>query len=103
MMLPGRILILLSTPDDNEVTLEERYANDLWLLGFYKDKLFDPGWSGELDAVGLEYIKSQLNKSLVEALLGVSSFGQKTIRKSYRSRSYVCRLRKAEVGFRFTR
>jgi len=45
------------------VTLEERYANDLWLLGFYKDKLFDPGWPGELDAVGLEYIKSKLNKS----------------------------------------
>ena len=62
-MLPGRILILLSMPDDNEVTLEERYANALWLLAFYKDRLLEPEWAGELDAVELEYIKSQLKKS----------------------------------------
>lgn len=63
MTLPGRILILPSTPDDDEVTLKERYANDPWLLGFYKDKLLELGWAGELDAVELEYVKSQLNKS----------------------------------------
>jgi hypothetical protein len=62
-MLPGRILILLSTPDGTEVTLEERYANDQWLLGFCKDKLLEPGWAGELDSVELEHIKSHLKQS----------------------------------------
>lgn len=63
MTLPGRILILLSTPDDNEVTLEERYANAPWLLASYKDRLLESEWAGELDAVELEYIKSRLKQS----------------------------------------
>ena len=46
-----------------EMTLEERYADDLWLLGFYKKKLLIPGWAGELDTVELVYIKSQLKQS----------------------------------------
>jgi len=45
------------------MTLEERYADDLWLLRFYKKKLIVPGWAGELDAVELVYIKSQLRQS----------------------------------------
>ncbi len=45
------------------MTLEERYADDLWLLGFYKKRLIVPGWAGELDAVELVYIKSQLKQS----------------------------------------
>lgn len=63
MTLLGPILILLSTLDDNEVTLEERHANDPWLLGICKDKLLEPGWPGELDAVEFEYIKSHLKQS----------------------------------------
>lgn len=63
MTLPGRILILLSTPDDNEVTLEERYANAPWLLRIYKERLLEPGWAGELNAVELEHMKSELKKS----------------------------------------
>jgi hypothetical protein len=45
------------------VTLEKRYANGPWLLGFYKGKFLEPEWAGELDAVELPYIKSQLKKS----------------------------------------
>jgi len=62
-MLPGRILILLSTGEGNEMTLEERYANDPWLLDLYREKLLEPGWAGELDTVGLQYIKSSLKQS----------------------------------------
>lgn len=50
-------------PDDNEVTLEERHADDPWLLELFKEKLLEPGWAGELDAVEFEYIKSQLKQS----------------------------------------
>ena len=49
--------------DYNEMTLEERYANDPWQLELYKEKLLEPGWAGDLDAVELEYIKSQLKQS----------------------------------------
>ena len=45
------------------MTLEERYANDPWLLKLYKEKLLEPGWAGELDSVELEYIKSHLKQS----------------------------------------
>lgn len=45
-MPPGRILSLLSTEGDSEMTLEERYANDAYLLELYKEKLLEPGWAG---------------------------------------------------------
>ena len=45
------------------MTLEERYANDPWTLEFYKEKLLEPGWAGDLDSVELEYIKSNLKQS----------------------------------------
>jgi hypothetical protein len=45
------------------MTLEERYANNPWLLELYKEKLLEPGWPGELDAVEFEYIKSHLRQS----------------------------------------
>jgi hypothetical protein len=45
------------------MSLEERYANDPQLLEFYKQKLLEPGWAGELDPDELAYIKSQLRRS----------------------------------------
>lgn len=45
------------------MTLEERYADDPILLNFYRRKLLQPGWAGELDTVELAYIKSQLKQS----------------------------------------
>jgi hypothetical protein len=45
------------------MTLEKRYTGDPKLLEFYKKKLLQPGWGGELDAVELAYIKSQLKRS----------------------------------------
>jgi hypothetical protein len=48
---------------DTEVTLEERYAGDPELLKFYKKKLLEPGWAGELKPYELAYIKSQLRLS----------------------------------------
>ena len=45
------------------MTLEERYANDPWLLEYYREGLLEPGWAGELDDVELQYIKSELSKS----------------------------------------
>ncbi len=54
---------MLSTETDDQMTLEERYANDPWLLEFYKENLLEPGWAGELDSVELEYIKSPLKQS----------------------------------------
>ena len=45
------------------MTLEERYAGDSRLLDFYKRKLLEPGWAGELDYVELAYIKSELRQS----------------------------------------
>ncbi len=46
----------------NSMTLEERYANDPECLKFYKEKLLEPGWAGEIDDVELQYIKSELRK-----------------------------------------
>ena len=48
---------------DTEVTLEERYAADPELLRFYRKKLLEPGWTGELIPYELAYIKSQLRVS----------------------------------------
>ena len=45
------------------MTLEQRYIGDPELLEFYKKKLLQPGWAGELDAVELAYMKSQLKRS----------------------------------------
>ena len=45
------------------MTLEERYANDPWLLELHKEKLLEPGWAGDLDDVELEYIRSRLKQS----------------------------------------
>ena len=45
------------------MTLEERYANDPWQLEMYKEGLLEPGWGGDLDAVELEYVASELSKS----------------------------------------
>ena len=47
----------------SQMTLEERHANNPWLLNFYKEGLLEPGWAGELDDVELQYIKSELRKS----------------------------------------
>jgi len=44
-------------------TLEERYADDPGFLEFYREKLLEPGWAGDLDDVELQYIKSELRKS----------------------------------------
>jgi hypothetical protein len=54
---------VLSMVGDSQMILEERYANDPWLLECYKVNLLDPGWAGELDDVELEYIKSNLKQS----------------------------------------
>lgn len=45
------------------MTLEERYADDIRLLEFYKTKLLEPGWAGDLDKVELTYIKASLRES----------------------------------------
>lgn len=63
LILLGQILSLLSTGKDNEMTLEERYANDPVMLEFYKENLIEPGWAGELDGVELDYVKTQLKQS----------------------------------------
>ena len=42
---------------------EERYATDAGLLDFYKRKLLEPGWAGELSPDEFAYIKSQLRQS----------------------------------------
>jgi len=45
------------------MSLQERYANDPQLLAFYKRRLLEPGWAGELSPDELAYIKSELRKS----------------------------------------
>ena len=54
---------MLSTVRISKVTLEERYADDPDLLSFYRKKLLEPGWAGELDSIELAYIKSELRWS----------------------------------------
>ena len=62
-MKPGQIHILLSTGRISKMTLEERYADDPDLLSFYRKKLLEPGWAGELDSVEMAYIRSELRLS----------------------------------------
>jgi hypothetical protein len=45
------------------MTLEEQYTDDPRLFGFYRRKLLEPGWAGELSPDELAYIKSQLRQS----------------------------------------
>ena len=61
--LLGPIPSWLSMGRNIEVTLEEIYAGDPELLKFYKKKLLEPGWAGELKPCELAYIKSQLKLS----------------------------------------
>jgi len=44
------------------MTLEKRYTDDPEFLEFYKEKLLEPGWAGDLDHVELQYIKSRLRE-----------------------------------------
>jgi hypothetical protein len=58
------------------MTIEERYADDPDLLTFYRKKLLEPGWAGELDTVEMAYIKSELRRSsLAQEKMGLPSFG----------------------------
>ena len=63
MSLRGGIPNALSTVTDNQMTLEERYANDPWLLEYYRKNLLELGWAGDLDDVELKHVKSELIKS----------------------------------------
>ncbi len=45
------------------MSLEERYARDPELLAFYRKRLLEPGWAGELDPDELAYVKSELRQS----------------------------------------
>jgi len=45
------------------MSLQGRYANDPQLLAFYKRRLLEPGWAGELSSDELAHIKSELRKS----------------------------------------
>ena len=43
--------------------LEERYNDDTKHLEFYRVKVVEPGWAGELSPSEFAYIKSQLRQS----------------------------------------
>ena len=45
------------------MTLEERYKSDAKLLAFYRRKLIEPGWAGELSPDEFAYVKCQLRQS----------------------------------------
>lgn len=45
------------------MSLDERYASDSLLLEFYKIKLLQPGWAGELNPDEFACVKSELRKS----------------------------------------
>jgi len=45
------------------MSIEECYAQDPFLLEFYKMKLLQPGWAGELIPDEFTYIKAQLRQS----------------------------------------
>ena len=45
------------------MSLEKPYASDSQLLEFYKIRLLEPGWAGELSPDELAYNKSKLRKS----------------------------------------
>jgi hypothetical protein len=46
-----------------KVSLQERYVNTPELLDFYKKKLIQPGWAGELSPDEFAYVKCQLRQS----------------------------------------
>ena len=45
------------------MSLEDRYASDSRFLEFYRKRLLEPGWAGDLSPDELAYIKSELRKS----------------------------------------
>ena len=45
------------------MSLEERYARDPQLLAFYRERLLEPGWAGDLRPDELAYVKSELRQS----------------------------------------
>jgi len=45
------------------MSLEERYADAPNFLEFYRKKLLQPGWAGELSPDEFAYVKSQLRQS----------------------------------------
>ncbi|MFH1483111.1 MAG: hypothetical protein ABIG98_02480 [Chloroflexota bacterium] len=45
------------------MSLEERYARDPQLLAFYRKRLLEPGWVGNVSPDELAYIKTQLRQS----------------------------------------
>ncbi len=45
------------------MSLQERYVNTPELLDFYKKKLIQPGWAGELSPDEFAYVKYQLRQS----------------------------------------
>lgn len=47
----------------SSMSLKSKYASEPELLSFYRKKLLDPGWAGELSPDELAHIKSQLKQS----------------------------------------
>ena len=45
------------------MSLEEKYARDPQLLAFYRKRLLEPGWAGDLGPDELAHIKSELRQS----------------------------------------
>jgi len=43
-------------------TLEERYRDDPELLEWYKRKLLEPGWAGDLDGAEYRYVRKCLEE-----------------------------------------
>ena len=62
--MTGRILIVLfMVEESNIISFKELYDNAPQLFDFYKKKLLEPGWAGELNPDEFTYIKSQLKQS----------------------------------------
>ena len=62
--MTGRIRIVLFTVEESNITsFKELYDNAPQLLDYYKQKLLEPGWAGELSPDEFSYIKSQLKQS----------------------------------------
>jgi hypothetical protein len=62
--MTGRILIVLSTVEESNITsFKKLYDKAPQLLDYYKQKLLEPGWAGELNPGEFTYIKSQLKRS----------------------------------------
>lgn len=62
MMMLGQTLNKHFT-DSEKMSIEEYYAQDPFLLEFYKKKLLQPGWAGELSPDEFAYVKCQLRQS----------------------------------------